>query len=56
MKMLLNDHTFFTGLVIFVCLFILVILIYMVAPEAYMEEQCREHYNASTRICNGGYP
>jgi len=55
MKMLLNDHTFFTGLVILVCLFILAILIYMVAPEAYMEEQCRENFTASTKICNGGH-
>ena len=54
--MWLNDHTFFTGLIILVSLFILAILIYMVAPEAYMEEQCRESYTSSTRICNGGYP
>ena len=52
---MMSDHTFFWGLIILVSVLILVILIYMVSPEAYMEEQCREHMNASTKICNGGY-
>ena len=50
----MSDHTFYWGLVILVSLFILAIFIYMVAPEAYMAEECREHYTSSTRICNGG--
>ena len=52
---MMSDQTFFYGLVFLICMLILAILIYMVAPEAYMEEQCRELYNASTKICNGGY-
>ena len=52
---MMSDHTFFWGLIILVSVLILVILIYMVSPEAYIEEQCREHMNASTKRCNGGY-
>jgi hypothetical protein len=51
---MMNDRTFFWGLIILVSLFILVILIYMVTPEAYMVEECIEPNTSSTKICNGG--
>ena len=52
---MMSDHTFFWGLIILVSTFILVIFIYMVSPEAYMVEECRENMTSSTKICNGGY-
>ena len=51
---MMSDHAFFWGIILLVSLFILAIFIYMVAPEQYMTEVCREHMDASTKICNRG--
>ena len=51
---MMSDRALFYGIIILVLAMILAIFIYVVAPEAYMVEECREHYTASTKICNGG--
>ena len=45
----------FMGVTILILAMILAIFIYMVAPEQYMSEVCRERIDASTKICNGGF-
>ena len=51
---MMSDKVFFIGTIILILAMILAIFIYMVAPEAYMAEECREYYTSSTKICNGG--
>ena len=51
---MMSDRLFLFGLIALILAMILAIFIYVVAPEAYMVEECREHYTASTKICNGG--
>lgn len=50
----MTEKAMFYGVIILILAMILAIFIYMVAPEAYMAEECREYYTSSTRICNGG--
>jgi hypothetical protein len=50
----MTEKEMFYGVIILILAMILAIFIYMVAPEAYMAEECREYYTSSTRICNGG--
>ena len=51
---MMNEQTLFFGLIIFIFAMLLVIIIYMASIEVVMVEKCVEHYNASTKICNGG--
>jgi hypothetical protein len=51
---MMNENTLLYGLLFFLLAMLLVIIIYMASAEVNMVEQCREHYNASTKICNGG--
>jgi hypothetical protein len=50
-----SEHTLHIGLIILMLTMLLVIIIYMVGGEVDMAEHCKEHHNASTKICNGGY-
>ena len=50
-----SEHTLHIGLIILMLTMLLVIIIYMASAEVDMVEHCKEHYNASTKICNGGY-
>jgi hypothetical protein len=52
---MMNDNTLFIGLIVLIFAMLLAIIIYMIAPEQYMPEVCREHIDASTKICNGGF-
>jgi len=51
----MNENTLYIGLIISMLTILLGIIIYMIAPEQYMPEVCREHIDASTKICNGGF-
>ena len=50
----MTEKAMFYGVIILILAMILAIFIYMVAPEQYMSEVCREYYTSSTKICNGG--
>ena len=50
-----SEHTLHIGLIILMLTMLLVIIIYMASAEVDMVEHCKEHYNASTKICNGGH-
>ena len=52
---MMNDNTLFIGLIVLIFAMLLAIIIYMISPEQYMPEVCREHIDASTKICNGGF-
>jgi hypothetical protein len=52
---MMNDDTLFIGLIVLIFAMLLAIIIYMIAPEQYMTEVCREHLDASTKICNRGF-
>ena len=52
---MMNENTLHIGLIILMLTMLLVIIIYMITPEQYMPEVCREHIDASTKICNGGF-
>jgi len=47
----MTEKAMFYGVIILILAMILAIFIYMVAPEQYMTEACREHYTSSTKIC-----
>ena len=51
---MMNENTLHIGLIIFLLAFLLAIIIYMTSVEVDMAEKCREHLDASTKICNGG--
>ena len=50
---MMNEHTLHIGIIILMLAMFLVILLYMASAEVDMVEHCKEHYNASTKICNG---